>query len=806
MDEVRLAIRRLSQHPSPAIASIVTLAGAIGATAAAWSLLSALLLHPLAVRDPETLVLVGGSTNRSASAARQTTTFIYPLYPAIRDSGAFEEVAGAWLTPWPFTIEEQRTAGPAMTSFVSASFFRVLGVDMALGRPFTDEDDRRGAPPAAVVSDTFWRTRLGADPAAIGRVLTLDGKPVTVVGVAPPRVRGLTVAGGPALYLPLETIADVAPPVVNYFATPSATSSPTAGVTIVGRLRRDQSAADAQARLAAITAVTNQTSVVSLIPINSAAIPAAARDNVAHFGRLLTATVALLLLIGCSTVGLLLLVRTEGRRAEFATCLALGATRTHLARGIALEGAVLTALAAALSPLVARWIFSAASTYQLPGGIALGALGLQFDSMALGAAAVAAILATVVIAAAGGAWGMHTDVAEALRARSGRRAARTLLLMTQAAVALALVAGTGLFARSLVAALELNARFDSGRIALASVGLSRIGYNAERAAIFYRDFTARAAANPAIADVATSVSSGGMTASGSLTIDGQRRQFPYTVDFRSVDASYFRAMRLPILSGRGFTGSDLEGSPQVGIVSESLARMIAPGASPLGRRIETMMGGRMDVEIVGVTEDLFTTVRDAEPLALYLPIAQTFTPPINRMLVLRARSSVAQARREVAALVGRLEPKLDLGRAETIDERLLRELAPQQFGLRVLGTLGAIALLLTLLGTYVLAESMAVARVRELGIRAALGATRGRLVAIIAGEAAMVIGAGLAAGLFLAWIGASTMRALLFRVQPLDPLTLGTVALLIMTLALVVSLRPALRAARVDLGALLRAE
>ena len=811
-DEFRFALRRIVKHPAPALASVVTLASAIAAAAATGSLLSALQLNPLPGRDPTSVDVLAATRPPGGIGPAVSTTFTYPAYPAVRDSHAFAEVAGAWLTAWPFTIAEQKTAPAAMAVFVSANFFDVLGIQLPHGRSFTTEDDRRGAPPVAVVSDRFWRTRLNGDLAALGRVLTLDRSQVTIVGIAPRKFRGLTLTGSPDVYLPLQTIADVGPSFFNYFASPDSGSSPTAGVTIVGRARPRETPEQIGNRLGALTQLTRVNAVARALPINSTAVPLAARETTAHFARLLAGTVTLLLLIGCCTVGMLLLVRTEGRRLEFATCLALGASRAQLARGIAIEGAALTAAAAGLSPLAAWWMFAAIQRYQLPGGISLELLELRLDAAALGITLAVAVIATTVVGLVAAGFAVTGDVADSLRARSGatprlrRRFTRAALLTTHVAVALALVAGMGLFARSLLEALALNARFDSGRIASTHVGLVGLGYSPERAGEFYADLLRRAARNPAIADLATSASAGGMGARGTLTIDGQPRQFPHHTAFDYVDDSYFRTMRMRILRGRSFGSSDRSGAPQVGIVSESFGRMIASGGDPVGRRIAVMMGGKLDVEIVGVTEDLFTTVRDGEPLALYMPVAQSVMPAVNRTLVFRAAAGIEAAQREIAAALKSGDPRIEPARAMSLDDRLLREMAPQRFAMMVLGTLGSIALVLTLLATYVLAESMAAARGREMGIRAALGASRSRLVAIVLGDAATVVGIGLGAGLFIAWAGAGTLRALLFRVHPLDPFTLLPTAALILALALAVSLRPALRAARIDLNTVLRAE
>lgn len=812
MQELEFAIRRLAKRPGPAFVSIVTLAGAVGTAAAAWSLLSALLLHPLPVRDRASLYIVGSAPPAGGNTSPVRTAFIYPTYPEVRDSGAFQDVAAAWPLGWGFTVAELKTPPAAQTVFVSGNFFDLLGIRIAHGRSLTTQDDRRGAPPVAVLSDRFWRTRLNADPAAIGRVLTFDRAQITVVGVAAPNFRGLSLSGAPDAYLPLEIIADVGPAFFNYFALPGTSTSPSAGVTIVGRARQGETAEQIASRLAPLPQLKGPRGTPRALPINSTAIPLAARENTSHFARLLSGTVILLLLIGCSTVGMLLLVRTEARRVEFATCLALGATRARLARGIVLEGAILAATGAALSPLVAWWIFSAVSTHQLPGGISLGLLGLRLDAAALAVALGTAMLATIVIALVAGAFAFKEQIADSLRAQSGatprlrRRGMRAALLTTQTAVALALVAGTGLFARSLLAALALNAHFDSARIASTDIGLASLGYSPQRAAEFYDGILRGASSNPAIAGMATAASTFGMGARGNLTIDGVSRQFPYFTAFRYVDDAYFQTMRMRILRGRGFAATDRAGSPQVCIVSESFGRMIASGGDPLGRRISVMMGGKLDAEIVGVTDDVFTTTRDAEPLTLYLPIAQSLSPAVNRTLVFRAAGDVDDARREVAAALRNGDSRIDAPRPLTIDDRLIRELAPHQFGMVVLGTLGSIALVLTLLATYVLGESMAVARMREMGIRAALGASRVRLMGVVVREAAVLVGIGIGGGLFIAWAGAGTLRALLFRIQPLDPFTLAPTAMLILVLALIVSLRPALRAARVDLASVLRAE
>jgi predicted permease len=802
----------MSRRAATAV-SVGTLAVAIGAGAATWSMLSAVLLNPLPVRNAQRVGVVGAVVDAGARGPIQMG-LTYPYYSHVSASGVFESAAGVWLSPLALPVADQTASQSTPVMFVSETFFEVLGLSPSLGRVFSKDENRRGVAPVAVLSDRYWRAAFGANPDAIGRSVRVGDRVATIVGVAPRGFRGVSLAQDPAMFLPLETIADLGPPTTNYFAEPRHTSSPTAGLGIIGRVRAGETLEEARARLATIGRPGRGGQIAwQVTDIQTAAIPAVAREGTIRFARLLTTTVALLVLIGCSTVGLLLLVRTEARREEFATCLALGATRAQLARGVVIEGAILTSLAACSSPVVASWLFSIVSTFQLPGGIALGLLDLSLDRRALAIVAALAVGTTLLIAAIAAVFGFRADVADSLRGRSGatprvaRRGTRAVLLATQVAIALTLVGGTGLFARSLMGALDLNRRLDSARIVeISQVPLAQNGYSATAAATFFEGLEARLRGNPFLDGVATSASQGGTAPGGALTIDGVSRKFPSFVAFRQIDHNYFSTMRMRIVKGRHFSADDRSGAPLAGIVSESFARMIGSGSEVVGRHIVTVFGGRLDIEIVGVVEDVFTDIRDAEPLALYMPMAQQARPSANRALVFRAADDVDAARRAVTAAVRELDASLQLPAGITLDERLLRQMAPQQFGLFVLGSLGAIALLLTVLGTYVLAETMAVMRTRELGIRAALGATRKLLTLLVLRESVVLVGLGLGAGLLLSYLGANVIRAFLFRVQPLDPGTLGAVSALILLLAVAISLRPALRAARVDLAELLRSE
>ncbi len=825
MSDVRMAVRRLKKHPAATVAAVVTLALAIGAAAATWSLLSAVLLRPLPVAGADSLMLVGWR-QPGASSARNSHN--YPLYLLVKESGIFAGVAAGGMESLLVGSSER----PVQTYvyFASHDFFPILGVRLALGRNFTPGDDRRGASLVAVLSDRYWRRAFDSDPQVVGRVLTVAGKPVTVIGVVARGFRGLDLSRAPDVYMPLHTVADVGSPMANYFAEPiggKVLSSPTAWITMVGRLQPGANAAAAASRLGALAAQemsqragglkppANRLPAGVLTPVNVAAIPEAARDGAARFSRLLAITVGLLVLIGCATVGMLLLIRTEARREEFALALALGASRARLARGVVLEGALLACAGATLALPVSHGLFNGLRAFELPGGIAIELLELALDTRVLLAAAACAVAATLFISVIAARFGFAADIASALHAGSaatrpatGRRT-RTLLVAGQVAVATVLLAGAGLFGRSVVAALSVNPGFESARIVTAPLLLTPFGYTPERASLFFGNLLDRLRADPAVESASLTLPQGGMSSAGKLVIDGEPRQFPSMVAFSAIDQRYFATIGVKIVEGRDFSDQDREGTTRVTIVSSSFGRLLAHGGSALGHRI-TMPRGRPGqppdvLQVVGVVPDLITNVSVLEPLVMYWPIAQT-APSTYGTIVLRAKTNASAVRRQALGAIRDIDRSVTPDPMLTIEDRLAAQMAPQELGALVMGALGLIAIVLTVLGAYVLAESMAASRRRELGIRAALGARRWRLGGMVVAQTGRLVGIGLMIGLGLAWAGASMIRAFLFRVEPLDPATLIAVGALILVCTLAVAVRPAIRAAQVDLVRVLRQE
>jgi putative ABC transport system permease protein len=809
MTDIRLALRRLATHPASTLASIAALAFAIAAAAVTWASIDAVLLHPLPLKDPDRLFIVGTSDGRG----RFEDGSLYTRLPAVRASGAFEQSAAQWGNILPILGRINGTETTIRTAFATHDYFETLGIHPVSGRSFRPDEDTRGAAPVGMVTHRSWRDRFGSDPSLVGQSVELKGVRIPIIGILPPGFRGLDLAEPADLYLPFHTIAQLGA-AANYFADTMPGYSPVSGTLIIVRLRPADGVAQAAARLASIESAADARAVTSrpsLLNISDAAVPESARAGMRNFAQLLAGTVALLVLIGSTTVGMLLLLRTDARSGEFAICVALGATRARLVGGVAAEGVLLALAGAALGIPVALWLFGVLETFLLPGNVSIASLELTLDRRLLAAISLVSLAAATLTAISGGLLGFRADLLQALRSSPGVTSAvgnrsRSLLVGLQSAVALALLAGAGLLARSLLAALSLNAGTDMRTIVSTTINLRPYGYSAERAHRYFEDVRRALQADPLLEHVSVSVSEGGMSAGGEIMVDGLPRRFPTTVSDLRVDDEYFDAMGMRVSEGRPFSPDDRPGGVPVAIVSASYGRLLGDGQSPIGMRIRATMSRPPnppdEYEVVGVVSDVVTSVAALKPLVMYLPAAQGESG-LSRTLTLRT-SDPARAQRAIVTTAASVDPRVLPAPPVTLEGRILRQMSAQSFGATVLGTLGGIAMLLTLLGTYVLAESMAAMRLREMGIRAALGATQRQLGSILLVQTLRLVGVGLGGGLLLAWLGASTIRSFLFGVDASDPLTLGGIAVVILVLAVLVSLRAALRVARIDVAQVLR--
>ena len=505
----------------------------------------------------------------------------------------------------------------------------------------------------------------------MGRTVRLGASTATIIGIVAPGFRGLSLGGAPDVFVPLHAIADVTGVPMNYFAETNHVSSPTAGVQIIGRLRDAITPAQAAGRLDRLPAT-----VPGLERSGHAdqARPHAARPRGAdrgHEGRAGDVRAppgrdrGLTLLVGCGTVALLLFVRIEARRAELATCLALGASATRLVRGLALEAAVVAG-AAALAAVPASWaLLRALRAFELPGGVSVGMLDAGIDARALAVALAAAVVAVGIVTAVTSVHAFtRTATGEVLRPagltrRPSGRYLRDALLATQVASALLLMGSATVFLRSLQAALALNPQVGMQTVLQSSLDLGVYGYDAGRAAAFFEQWRTRLASHPAVGALAYSVDQGGMTPIGSLAVNGTRRSFPTIVRFVAVEPDYFVTLRLPLSSGRGFVASDGARAPLVGVASASLARQLAGGGSAIGQRVTLPMTSpgapSPVVTVVGVVPDVIVDVEALQPLTLYLHLAQRETSTY-RSLVLRVAGDGDAVKRQFLEVSRQIDP------------------------------------------------------------------------------------------------------------------------------------------------------
>jgi putative ABC transport system permease protein len=811
MDEIRQALRRLRARPVATLASIVTLGCAIAASATAWSIVSGVMLRPVPARDAGRLVVLGYPQQFGPAAGSVYDGVIYPTLPAVRDSGIFQQVSGQWATPLKLTVDAGAGLARLEVGFIDRELPSLLGVPIRLGRAFTAGDDRQGAAPVALLSDRYWRDSLGGNSAVIGRTIRVGGKPVVVVGVLGHRFLGTHLANSFDVFLPLRQIAAFGSPYNNYFADPNHDSSPWAGLTVIGRLRPGQSRSEVLQRLRALPAIGARRDRLAFLSLETAALPVAARGSMKEFTTLLGATVGCLLLVGCSAVGILLLTRTEARRPELATCLALGASRARLAAGIVWEGIILSAAGTAVAIPTASWLMHALTAFQLPGGIDISRLNLSMDARAVFSAAGAAVVAMLLISGTAVGVGLTAKLADTLRSRGGTTPAlkgmrRSLLVTAQVALAVVLTIGTGLFARSLIASQRLNSGIEADRVVTAYVSRDTGGRPSPDDPSFFARLEQRLSIDPAFASVAYTVSRGSMQ--GSLTIDGISRPLPSQVSFDAIDTNYLRTLGVRVIEGRGFMPAEADAT-NVAIISSSFARFIGTGRSALGHRV--MLPWReMDkpaavVTVVGVVPDIVLDVSALQPLAVYLPLPASAPDPA-RTITVRVASTSEAGKRAIAAAVKETDPAIVPLEMSTISESIAEQMAPQQFGIVIVGGLAILAVLLTAVTAYVLADALVGLRRREMGIRAALGATRSRIAGIVLYENARLVLSGVFCGFAVVWLASRAIRSLLFEVQPLDGATLAIAGSAVAIVAGLVSLRPALRAASVDIAQDLRHE
>jgi predicted permease len=796
--DIRYAARALARSPLFTTIAVLSIATGVGATTAIVTLANTLLLRPApGVGHPERVVTIGRTQDGSGF-----DNLSYPNFLDYRAAAkTLSEMAIVRLDPTSVSLAGRDGGEPIQASIVSGNFFRLLETHPAAGRFFLPEEDRvPGANLVVVLSHAFWRSRFQMDRGIVGSTVVLNGSPFTVVGVAAERFRG-----------PFVIASDVWVPVMAStllgLGEGTLTSRQSVWAIAVGRLAPNAGLAAAQAELGAIAARLereypdiNRGQGVRVTP--ASLIPGDLRTLVGGFLGLLLAVSGLVLLIASANVAGMLLARAAARQREIAVRLALGASRRQLVGQLVTESLLLFALAGAAGTLLARWLVVGlmALVPRLP--VQLG-FDPRMDWLVLGFALGASLLTGLLAGMVPALQSTRPQLVPALKndTAGGGSALRlrSTLLALQIAFSMLLLVVAGLFARALAHARDIDPGFDARGVELASLDLRLANYDAERGGRLAATLLQRARSLPGVESAALTVmlplgggglGLGGIAVEGSATEDGTPGG---SADWNVVTPGYFATMGIPLLQGRDFTDADRAGALEVAILNETLARHLWPGQNPLGRSIKN---DDRTLTVVGVARDAkYRSLGEFPRNFIYVALSQRY---LGRMTLLVKAAPGAPAARPIRRLVADLDRSLPILNQQTLAEQAEVSLFPQRLALDVAGGLGALALLLALLGIYGVTAYGVARRTHEIGLRIALGAQRSRVVGLVLRQGLVLAVTGAAAGGLAALGVTRLLRGMLYGIPAADPIAFGGAAALLVLAALAASLVPARRAAGLD--------
>jgi predicted permease len=805
MQDLKYGLRILLKSPGFSFVAIASLALGIGANTAIFSLVNAVLLRPLPVEDPAHLVVVSTTDQRNPG----TLPLSHLNYRDLRSQNAvFADMAAITFNQLNYSHGQESEQIPAQV--VSANYFTVLGAAPALGRGFLPEEETR-VTPVAVLSHGFWERSFGSDPSVIGRTMILNRTPYTIVGVGPKNFSGVLLGGGPAVWLPLsKNLA----PVPDWYETRR-------GLFLfsVARLKPDVTVEQARSNLRAIFTNLEQTFPVDNKGRSATAVPVLeARLNpngvgpnvIVQQSSFLMIVVGIVLLIACANIANLLLARSSKRRREVAIRLALGAKRSRLVRQLLTESLLLSLIGGAAGMVLAYWTLDAIVAARLPLPFPIDQTALSIDPRVLAFTAGLAILTGFLFGLAPALQASRPDLLPVLKnelvpAAAGPRglrgffALRQLLVVIQVALSLIALIAAGLFLRDLRHSQQIDTGFETRGVLVVNFNLLREGYTPERGQVFYDQLVERTAG---IAGVqGTAMASNAPLAGGLL-----RSVFPEGADttatgrvlvqVTTVGTGYFQTIGIPIVRGRDFTRGDTADAPKVVVVNQTMAQQFWKGDEPIGKRFK-FFGDKDYTTVIGVAKDSkYNAVTEAPQSFIYQPLSQNYTPAGT--LHVRAAGDAAAMANAVRAKIHEVDPSLSLFNVQTLEQQVGQSLQPLEMNVMMLAVFGGLALLLASIGLYGVASYSVTQRTREIGVRMALGAPSSSVLGLVLRHGMILVGAGLAVGLILAYATAGLMKTLVVGVDTHDPLTFAVTAAGLATVALVASYIPARRATRID--------
>jgi macrolide transport system ATP-binding/permease protein len=799
--DVRYSIRSLLKNPGLTAAAVLSLGLGIGANTTIFTWVQAVLFRPIPLAADPGTIRIAAMENREG----QSRSWSYPNFQDFRDRATLVEVVGQ--DDQTLSIAVDDTAERTWGGLVSGNFFQVMGLRAAAGRLFTPQDDvTPGGHPVAVISYAYWQRRFRGDTSIVGKQVTINNTPMTVIGVAPEGFIGSFLGIASSAWVPMAMQKEM-------MGGDRLAQRGNGWMQSIVRLKPGVSDAQAQAEAASIMAQLEREHPQfndgrRLRIVQTWEAPFGAATVLTPVLAVLTILVALVLVIACANVANLLLSKAVGRRREVAVRLSLGASRTRLVRQLLTESLLLSLVAGVAGVVMAYWTMDVIMAFVPPVDLPLD-LGLRMDGMTLVfAIAVSAITGVLFgLAPALQASSPHTINAlkEEGRSGSGGRTSgrlRSALVVSQVAVCLVLLVGATLFLRSFIAAQTLSPGFDADRLVTASMDMFPSGYTGERHREFQRRTLEAVQALPGVESAAFGsripIGFGGNN-STAVSIDGYqpRENEEVVINYSTVSAGYFETMGIAIRAGREYTDADTATSPRTIVINEAMARRYWPDGNALGKIVRF---GPNASEVIGVVADAKYGSINERPLPqLFVPMARSEVSTLR--LFVRTSGDPGPLVAEVRNAIRALDPNLPIYDARTLTEHMQGAVFAQRMAANLLGAMGVLALLLAAIGLYGVMAYAVSQRTQEMGIRLALGASPASLLNMIVGQGMKLTTIGLLIGLALALaafgsIGA--VRTLLPGISPLDPITFVAVPLLLAAIACLASWFPARRAGRVD--------
>ena len=805
LHDIRYAARLLSRAPAFASVCIIALALGIGANAAIFSVVNGMLLRPLAYRDPGRLAVVW---EYNLPRDKKDNVVSPGNYLHWREMNHVFEDMGA-LATFRTTLSGRGTPEEMPVQYTTASVMPTLGVPPLAGRWFTQADEAPNVN-SVIISERLWQQRFAGDPRVVGETVLLDGVANTIVGVMPSSFTIFAASLGGA---------DARIDLWSCIGFSAASRTPRGRwLTVVARLKPGVSMAQAQDDMARVHAELTRMFPAFNTGWTARVVPM--KDQVTGDVKpallVMLGAVGFVLLIACANVGNLLLARATGRHREMALRAALGAGRRHILREVLAESLLLSSLGAVAGLLLAWWGVVALRIF-VAGRVPLPRVDdITIDGRVLAFTAGAAILSAVIFGVAPAMASAGVRLNETLK-QGGRTSAgettraRDAFVIAEVALALILLVGAGLLLRSFSALIRVNPGFDAAHTLTVKVSIPAATYKTPdvQRAFFDRLFERVDAIPGVLAAGGTSfLPLNGLGAATGFSIVGRPKppagEEPVT-DVRVVTHNYFRAMGIPLVSGRTFDSRDSGHDVRRVLINEALARQYFAGEDPIGRHIEVSWNDEKDDEIIGVVGDVREQALDADvKAAIYWPPSR-FAYPFMTIAV-RSSGDPAALVPEVTSQLHRLDPTVAAADVRTLRDVLDLSVARRRLTMMLLVVFAALALALAAVGVYGVFSYTISQRTHEIGIRMALGAARSTVVGMVMRQALMLTSAGMVAGLAGAAVLTRLMQKLLFNVTPWDPLTFTAVAVLLAGVAAVAAFVPGSRASRVDPLIALRSE